>query len=152
QAADREAERIRQKGLDVVHVNPSAVYGPGPTPRVALDGFFVRLLNGQIPLLPPGGMSVVYVDGVADAHLAAADRGRSGERYLVSDTFATNADLAREIARAGGLPRVPPPAPEWLVRLLASASAPLARRFGFRPLVAPGELTFLLWGARANAQ
>ena len=64
QGADREAERIRREGLDVVHVNPSAVYGPSPVPHVALDGFFLRLLNGEIPLLPPGGMSVVYVDGL----------------------------------------------------------------------------------------
>jgi dihydroflavonol-4-reductase len=152
QAADREAERVRAKGLEVVHVNPSAVYGPSPVPQVALNGFFVRLLNRQIPMLPPGGMSVVYVDGVAEAHLAAADRGKSGERYLVSDGFVTNAELAQVIAEAGGLRKVPRTAPVWLLQLVARASAPLARAFHFRPLVAPGELTFLLWSARVNAE
>ena len=69
QAADREAERIRQKGLEVVHVCPSAGYGPSPV-HVGLNSFFIKLLNKQSPMLPPGGASVVYIDGCARAHLA----------------------------------------------------------------------------------
>lgn len=150
QAAEREAEAIRARGLDVVFVNPSAVYGPSPV-HVALNAFFVRLLNRKVPLIPPGGMSVVYVDGCTEAHLAAADRGKEGERYLVADTYASNADLARAIAREAGLSRVPPSAPPWLVRGLAAVSAPIARATGTQPLIAPGQATFLLWQARVDA-
>ncbi|MBK9031229.1 MAG: NAD-dependent epimerase/dehydratase family protein [Myxococcales bacterium] len=150
QAADRAAEAIRADGLDVVHVNPAAVYGPGPV-HVALNGVFIRLLTGKMPMVPPGGMSVVYVDGVVDAHLAAADRGVSGERYLVSDGYASNRELCVEIARQAGLRKVPRDAPAWLLRGLAGVSAPLARLFRFSPLIAPGQLTFILWQARVDS-
>ncbi|QRO02004.1 NAD-dependent epimerase/dehydratase family protein [Archangium violaceum] len=151
QDAEREAETLRREGLELVYVNPGAVYGPSPV-HVGLNSFFLQVLNRKVPALPPGGMPVAYVDGVADAHLAAAERGVPGERYLLADTHVSNTELAREILRvegAGG--RVPPTAPEALMKLLSAASAPLARTFGFTPLIAPGQLSFLLWDARVDA-
>src|SRR5262249_42028739 len=74
QAADKEAERVRAAGLEVVHVNPAAAYGPAPV-HVTLNTFFIRLMTKQMPMLPPGGMSILYVDGAAAAHLAAAEKG-----------------------------------------------------------------------------
>lgn len=151
QAAEREADAIAKQGLDVVFVNPAAVYGPSPI-RTALNLFFIKLLTGQVPLIPPGGLPLAYLDGVVAVHLAAAERGKSGERYLVADQHVSMVELARLILDAEGKGRRPPPrAPEWLVRGLAAASAPLARRFGFQPLVAPGELSFLLWDVRVDA-
>jgi len=102
-------------------------------------------------MLPPGGMSVVYVDGVVDVLLAAAERGAKGGRYLVSDTYATNEELARAIAAVAGLPKVPGTAPLWVLQAAAGVMAPLARVFGFTPLVAPGQLAFLQWQARVDA-
>ena len=150
QAADNEVARFLSEGLDVVLINPSVVYGPSPV-HVGLNSFFIGLMNGQVPFLPPGGISVVYVDGVARAHVAAAERGRAGERYLVSDCFVTNADLAREVCRAGGLKSVPPTAPVWLVKTFAFATDPLARAFRFRPLVTTGQLSIVLWRADVDA-
>ncbi len=150
QAADREAEAVRAKGLEVVHVNPSAVYGPSPV-HVALNSFFLKLMRREVPMLPPGGMSVVYVDGLAEAHVAAAERGRSGERYLVSDTFVTNVELARAIVAEAGLGRVPRAAPAWLMNLVAAVNAPIARVIRREPLIAPGQLAFLLWEARVDS-
>ena len=150
QAAEREAEAIRQQGLDLVYVNPSAVYGPSPV-HVSLNTLFLQVLNREAPALPPGGVSVAYVDGVTDVHLAAAERGASGERFLVSDAHVSTRELASAIVQAAGGGRVPPVAPAALMKLLAAASAPLARAFGFTPLIAPGQLSFLLWDARVDA-
>lgn len=150
QAAEREAERVRGRGLEVVFVNPAAVYGPSPV-NIGLNSFFIKLMKREAPVLPPGGMSVVYVDGVADAHVAAAERGVDGERYLVADTHVSNRELAEAVAKHAGLRSVPKVAPAVAVKALAQVSAPLARAFGFTPLVAPGQLSFLLWDVRVDA-
>lgn len=151
QAADREVEAIRAKGLDVVHLNPAAVYGPSPV-HVALNDFFIKVLNKKAPLLPPGGVSVAFVDPVADAHLAAMERGTSGERYLLACEHVSMVHLAEVILeQAGGETRVPPRAPLAVMRALAAVSAPLARTFGFTPLVAPGQVSFLTWDAHVDA-
>jgi dihydroflavonol-4-reductase len=149
QAAEREAEAARQQGLDLVFVNPGAVYGPSPV-HVGVNSMFIQFLTGQMPLVPPGGMSLAYVDGVAAAHLAAAERGRSGERYLVADGHASNLELVTMIAREARVPKIPKVAPAWLIKAVAHGVAPLARLFGFRPLIAAGQLSFLLWDAHID--
>jgi nucleoside-diphosphate-sugar epimerase len=151
QAAEHEAAKIEKLGLDVVYVNPAAVYGPSPVVGT-LNQFFARLLAGKVPMLPPGGMSVAFVDGVAGAHASAADRGRKGERYLVADEHLSMSELARLALDAAGIDRpVPKVVPRWLMRALAEVSAPVARVLGVRPLIAPGELAFLTWNARVDA-
>jgi nucleoside-diphosphate-sugar epimerase len=151
QAAEREAEAARAKGLDLVFVNPGAVYGPSPV-HVGANSMFIQFLTGQMPLVPPGGMSLAYVEGVAAAHIAAAERGKDGERYLLADGHVSNLDLVKMIARAAGVGKVPSPAPVWLMKGLAHGTAPLARLLGFRPLIAPGQLSFLLWDVRIETE
>jgi nucleoside-diphosphate-sugar epimerase len=150
QAAEREAEALRARGLDVVYLNPAAVYGPSPL-HVSLNSFLLQVLQRKVPLLPPGGVSVAFVDSVARAHLVAAERGRSGERYLLADEHVSMKDLAKAMLREAGMDRVPPTAPALLLKALAAASEPLARAFNFTPLVARGPLAFILWNARVDA-
>jgi dihydroflavonol-4-reductase len=147
-AAEREVDRALDTGLDVVVVNPAAVFGRAPV-VTGLNEFFVRAVANKLPMVPPGGMSVVHVDGLAAAHVAAADRGRTGERYLVADGYATNRDLAGYVADHAGT-RVPRTAPPWLLGTVARTTTPLARLLGFRPLLTPGELGFLMWQARVD--
>jgi nucleoside-diphosphate-sugar epimerase len=75
--------------------------------------------------------------GIASALLRRGDRVRVLVREIASQVLA----LAPQ---AGALPSA---APAWLLQLLAGPSAQLARWFGFKPLIAPGELSFLLWDA-----
>lgn len=151
QAAEREAEAFEQRGLDIVYLNPGAVYGPSPTPsQAALNGFLLRLMRGQVPLVPPGGMPLAFIDGVVQAHLAAADVGRKSERYLLADKRLSMHEVAK-LALAGTGRPTPRTAPAWLLQFLANVSAPLGRLFGFKPLIAPGELSLLLWNVDVNS-
>jgi nucleoside-diphosphate-sugar epimerase len=149
QAAERETETYRARGLDVVYMNPGAVYGPSPV-QLGVNSVFVQFLNGKMPLVPPGGMSLAYVHGVAEAHLVAADRAQSGERFLIADGHASTRALVEIIAHEARVSKVPPEAPVWLMRALADASVPIARTFGIRPIIAKGQLEFLLWDPRID--
>jgi nucleoside-diphosphate-sugar epimerase len=151
QAADREAERIRERGLDLVHVCPGAVYGPSPV-HIGLNSFFIKLLNRASPMLPPGGLSYLYVDNCARAHRAAALAGVSGERYLIADGHADNRELAREILARSDLRRVPPVAPLWLLKGIAIGGEAIARHFDVNPLVALGQLSFMQWNVRVDTR
>jgi len=149
-AAEREVEAVRSSRFDVVVLNPAATYGPAPV-VTGLNAAIVKQVKGKVPLLPPGGTSVVYIDGLAEAHVLAAEKGRSGERYVVADGYLPLLELAREVARLVPGVRVPPLAPEWVLRAATGVTAALARVFGFVPPVAPGELEFVLWQARLDA-
>lgn len=149
QAAERETEAYRARGLDVVYLNPGATYGPSPV-HLGVNSLFIQFLTGKMPLVPPGGMSLAYVHGVAEAHLVAADRAPSGERFLIADGHASNRALVEIIAHEAGVSKVPRDAPVWLIKALADLSAPVARRFGGRPIIAHGQLEFLLWDPRID--
>ncbi len=69
-------------GLDVVVLLPSAVFGPGdvkPTTSVVIRD----AARGRYPFYFDAVINAVDGRDVAQTHLAAAERGRSGERYIV---------------------------------------------------------------------
>jgi dihydroflavonol-4-reductase len=137
-------------GMELVFVNPAAVYGPGP--GWSLDAQVIEpVVRKKLPALTPGGMGVVFIDGVAQGHLLAADRGRDGERYILCDRHVTLLELARTAKRVAGEGRVPPVLPVPVARVLAAASEVGARRLGIPPLISRGQLYFLLWNARPDA-
>ncbi len=85
--AEMEGRRGIAEGLDVVFVNPGVVIGipSNPSGRInAASRAVLDIFRGKIPVFPAGGISLVDIGDVADAHLAAWERGRTGQRYLVT--------------------------------------------------------------------
>jgi dihydroflavonol-4-reductase len=114
-AAERLVEQMAaERGLPVVIVNPSTPIGPRdikptPTGRMVLEA-----AQGKIPAFVDTGLNLVHVDDVAEGHLAALERGRIGERYVLGGQDATLRELLAEIAKLTGrgaptlaLPRAP---------------------------------------------
>jgi dihydroflavonol-4-reductase len=76
-------ERNVNGAFEVVVVNPSLLLGPGDR-RASSTLDVRRFLAGLLPALPRGGISLVDVRDAALGLIAAAERGRAGERYLLS--------------------------------------------------------------------
>ncbi len=97
---------VAERGLPAVVVNPSTPVGPRdlrptPTGRVILAA-----ARGRMPGFVDTGLNIVHVDDVAAGHLAAAARGRIGERYILGGENLPLAEILAEAARAAG--RRPP--------------------------------------------
>jgi nucleoside-diphosphate-sugar epimerase len=104
-----------------------------------------------LPALTPGGMGVVHARGAAAGHLLAAERGRDGERYILSDRHVTLRGLAQTVVRVAGRGRVPPVLPVPLAHASAALGELIAARFGIPPLFSRGQLEFLLWNAAPDS-
>ncbi len=83
QAEQIVAEAVAS-GQDVVTVNPTVIMGPGDLNMIS--GSFIVQLKRLQWLLPvtSGGVSVIDVRDVARYHIAAAEHGQPGERYLLA--------------------------------------------------------------------
>ncbi|MBO0680015.1 NAD-dependent epimerase/dehydratase family protein [Mycolicibacterium sp. S2-37] len=117
-----------EKGLPAVAMCVSNTYGPDdwvPTPHGALVSAAVR---GRMPFYIDGAQSeVVGVQDAARALILAGDRGRPGERYIVSESFMTAREIYEHACRAVD---VTPPrrgVPIGVLAAAAAVNAPIAR-------------------------
>lgn len=145
------AEAEEGEGIEAVLVNPAGIVGPGPWVQSGWDGALRDVLRGRLPIAPPGGMTLTWVDDAADAHIAALERGRPGERYIVADGYATFPEICAVAIEEAGRGRIPRTLPERPARFLATAGERLAGLIGRPPLLPTGQLQFLLWEARADS-
>jgi dihydroflavonol-4-reductase len=127
--AEAEVYRAIRRGLDCVILNPTVITGPGDLNQIS-SSVVLEFARGNVPpTVPPGGVTVIDVRDVAAAHVAAAERGRTGERYLLGAVDLTHKAWYRLIAEATGRSMNPRPLPAWMVKIVAPA-ADLLRRFG----------------------
>jgi dihydroflavonol-4-reductase len=135
-AAERLVERmIAQDRLPAVIVNPSTPIGPRDVKPTPTGRIIVDAARGRIPAFVDTGLNLVHVDDVADGHLAALDRGRIGERYILGGQNVSLSAMLAGIATLLG--RRPPRIrmPRSAIVPLAVAAETIARFSGREPLV-----------------
>jgi dihydroflavonol-4-reductase len=133
-AAEERALEACRDGLDVVIVNPPSMYGAGDR-RKGDDSLLGSVLEGRVRAAPPGGTNVANVDDVCDGMIAALERGRAGERYILGGENLTGLELIQRIAKAVGGKAPRRAAPRGLVLAGACALRLKERCFGSRPPV-----------------
>jgi dihydroflavonol-4-reductase len=81
--AELVASEAFRRGVPVIVVNPAEVYGPNDTSLVTA-GNILDFAKSSPVLVCRGGTGVVHVEDVAAGVIAALERGRPGERYILS--------------------------------------------------------------------
>ena len=116
-------------GLDVVVVNPGFVIGPGDVNRVS-SWPIEEYLRGVLRFMVRGGLSYVDVRDVAAGHLLAEERGRSGERYILTNEEGNLAhpDFFDRVGRVAGRLRRTVSVPVGALTATAGTSPRASRR------------------------
>ncbi|MGC9357496.1 MAG: NAD-dependent epimerase/dehydratase family protein [Anaerolineae bacterium] len=90
------------EGLDAVIVNPVTVIGQRDVGFVG--GEFLRAASmGLAVAAPPGGMGIVSARRLGEAHVLAAERGQTGERYILNGENVSYLVLTRTVAEVMGV-------------------------------------------------
>jgi dihydroflavonol-4-reductase len=102
--AEEIALAAGRSGMDVVVVNPTTPVGerdikPTPTGRIVVD-----FLKKKFPAYVDTGLNLVDVAECARGHVAALEKGRSGERYILGGENLTLKQLLDKLAVITGLP------------------------------------------------
>lgn len=113
-----------REGLDAVVVHPSGIIGPNGLPTGNMANMLVTYLRGGLPAAIRGGYDFVDVRDVARGIVLAADRGRSGECYILSNRFVDLRELFAILSQVSGRRKLTFYLPMWVAR----AVAPLAER------------------------
>src|SRR5947199_10571233 len=102
--AEKIALEAGRSAMDVVVVNPTTPVGerdikPTPTGRIVVD-----FLKKKFPAYVDTGLNLVDVRECARGHLAALEKGRSGERYILGGGNLTLKQILDKLAAITGLP------------------------------------------------
>jgi dihydroflavonol-4-reductase len=132
--AEKEVLLGIARGLDAVMVNPSVVMGERDIHFHG--GQLIRdIYRKKIFYSLSGGMNIVYVGDVVRGHILAAERGRSGERYILSGENLTHTEIISTIAGVVGGIKPLFQMPLACVKLVAAVSEGVASGLGHRPWV-----------------
>jgi dihydroflavonol-4-reductase len=102
---------VGQQRLPIVIVNPSLLLGPGDE-RQSSTRDVSLYLEGQIKVIPTGGLNIVDVRDVAAGLTAAMRQGKPGERYLLGGPNWSFREWIHRVAKLTGIraPAMEPPA------------------------------------------
>ena len=102
--AEREAIAAAAGGQHVMVLNPTTPIGshdikPTPTGQIVVD-----FLNRRFPAYVDTGLNLVDVGEVARMHVAALERGRPGERYILGGENLSLKQILDKMSAITGLP------------------------------------------------
>lgn len=101
--AEQIAMEAGRSGLHVVTVNPTTPVGeqdvkPTPTGRIVVD-----FLKRKFPAYVETGLNLVDVRECARGHVAALEKGKTGERYILGGENLTLKQILDKLSRVTGL-------------------------------------------------
>ena len=126
---------IAEQNLPAVIVNPSTPIGPGDVRPTPTGRIVVEAAAGRMPAFIDTGLNLVHVDDVAAGHLAALQRGRIGQRYILGGQNVRLGDMLREIARQAGRPPPRLRLPRRLIFPIAYGAEAIAHFTGREPFL-----------------
>lgn len=104
QAEELVLQYAREHGLPAVAMCVSTTYGSGDWGRTPHGAIIAGAAFGKIPFVLRGiELEAVGVVDAARAMILAAEHGRVGERYLISEKVISNAEVIRIAAEAAGV-------------------------------------------------
>jgi dihydroflavonol-4-reductase len=133
-------DAVANQGLEAVICSPGTLLGPNDYEPSLIARALIDLYLGRLPALMQVVSDFVDTRDVAAGMIAAAERGRSGERYLLSGDVLTMQDVVREVGAITGrrMPRLF--LPLWVGWALLPFSLAAARLTGKQPLFTAGVL------------
>ena len=130
---------LQQQGAPIVIVQPGGVTGPGDTS--ALNMVYDFYLN-RMPIMmgPQAGITVAHVDDIADGHILAMDKGRTGESYILAGPAITYRQMMEMWQSICGVPAPKLWLPGWTATLSAQLVGGLEKVFKLKMSVSSEAL------------
>jgi dihydroflavonol-4-reductase len=135
-AAERLVEAmVRRDGLPALIVNPSTPIGPRDVRPTPTGRIIIEAASGRMPGFVDTGLNLAHVDDVAAGHIAALDRGRIGERYILGGENVPLGDMLADIAGLVGRQAPTLKLPRIIVYPFAYGAELMAKVRGVEPFI-----------------
>jgi nucleoside-diphosphate-sugar epimerase len=148
---------LQRQGVPIVIVQPGGVTGSGDTsPLNMVYDFYLNRM--PIMMGPQAGTTVAHVDDIADGHILAMDKGRTGESYILAGPAITYRQMMEMWESICGVPAPKLWLPGWTAALSAQLVGGLEKVFKLKTalsseaLMTQADYTFYSTADKANRE
>ncbi|MBE9127507.1 MULTISPECIES: hopanoid-associated sugar epimerase [unclassified Coleofasciculus] len=133
--AEREAKQAADSGQDIVIVNPTSPIGAMDIKPTPTGDIILRFLRRQMPVYVNTGLNFIDVRDVAQGHLLALEKGKTGDRYILGNQNLTLKALLEQLAQITDLEAPERAIPAWLPLSVAWIDEQILAPLGKTPSV-----------------
>ena len=133
--AEQEAHQAVKLGQDIVIVNPSTPIGPWDIKPTPTGDLILRFLRRKMPAYVNTGLNFIDVRDVAQGHLLALEKGKTGERYILGHQNLTLKEFLDLLSKITGLPAPQKTLPIWLPLSVAWVDEMILAKLGKIPSI-----------------
>lgn len=147
-----ESERLvmetARSGYNALVLSPTAIIGPTDHEPSLIGQAVSDIYNRKIPSLVPGGYNWVDIRDVVNAAINAIEKGRSGEKYLLSGHWHSLKEFSAIVGMIIGKDTVTTVLPMWLARTGLPFITAYSKLSGKKPVYTSESLTIISEGNR----
>ncbi|MDJ0693048.1 NAD-dependent epimerase/dehydratase family protein [Mastigocoleus sp. MO_188.B34] len=139
--AQKLVDKFAADGLSIISIMPSGILGVddphfGPVFKLFLKGWLKLWLGGDRMT------GIVHVDDLVNAMILAAERGQSGEHYIISAGDLPTREMFEIISQETDI-NVPIEVPQPIVRFVASLLDPIGKLLNWNPPIGRERVHYL---------
>jgi farnesol dehydrogenase len=139
-ANDKIQEYVK-KGMDIVIVSPTRVFGPGNlSTSNAVTTLLEKYMYTGFRFVPGNGKTTgnyAYIKDMIKGHYLAAIKGKTGENYILGGENLTYIELLNAFGVATNINRKPIGIPLSIMLAAANTMQFLGDKFGIKPTITP---------------
>ena len=135
-----------KEGLNACVVHPSGILGPGDNAIGTTTKTIISIINGEMPIGMQGSINLADVRDLAAGCIAAADRGRRGECYILANEEVTLKELCHLLDKDLHCGKCKAYLPLSMAKRIASSQEKKAKKTGREPLMT----TFSVYNLERN--
>lgn len=139
-------DAVHVKGLNACVVHPSGIMGPEDYAMGETTGTMVKIINGEMPMGIDGTFNLCDVRDLAAGCIAAVDKGRKGECYILGNKEVRFKDFAKLVAEEAECKAPRLFLPCGVANFVAGITEKKAKKTGEKPLLT----TFSIYNLARN--
>jgi len=134
-ASQAVLDAVHERGLNACIVHPSGIMGPEDFAIGETTGSLIQIINGEMPAGIDGGFNLCDVRDLAAGTIAAADKGKCGECYILGNKEVKFKDFAKMVADEAGVKAPGFYLPIGMANIMAGIMEKRAKRKGTKPVM-----------------
>ncbi len=134
-ASQMVLDAANMDGLNACIVHPSGILGPEDPAIGETTGTVIDIIKGELPMGMDGSFNLCDVRDLAAGCIAAADKGRKGECYILANEEVSFRDFAKLLCEEAGCKPIKAFMPLGFAYKLAAVMEKFAEKSGKQPVM-----------------